>query len=341
MPSGKLTGSIGGAAQGASTGFMVGGPFGAAIGAGIGLFGGFLSGSAKDAQFKNQQAWAKYNANMQYQTDLFNIKNNYALSAVGAAATMAAASVNATTIKYNTEYNAAMIYSTTQYNQELAEVEMTRLWEDQDLDLEQLELFRLRERGGIVADQAASGTVIDDGTNKEVVISQTAQRAMDANIIRYGADRKAADISNQMARSSWEGQVAIQQTMYEGELNAWNIMSSAQIQAGATMGAAELTKFTDTYSAKQKKWATGVGIQNNVATFNRQNYSQMTSGLFSAAGSFAGSYFKNKPFGGGASLSAGSATRSTNFRYMGNNQATRLLPRNIARSGPGTSLVVQ
>ena len=83
-----------------------------------------------------------------------------------------------------------MIFATTSYNALLQEQELSRLWEDEGLALEQLGAERARERGGIIAEQGASGTVIGEGSNEDVIVSQMTQEAMDATVIQHGADRQ-------------------------------------------------------------------------------------------------------------------------------------------------------
>ena len=293
MTSARTSGVVSGAAQGAAAG-MVAGPWGAAAGAVIGGIGGYISGSSRDAQFKNQQAWSKYNANMQYATDRHNIETGLQIAGLNAAATMAAARSQASSIMQIAEYNSAMINATTNYNSLLMNRNLEQVWEAEELELEQLDLYRAREAGGILADQAASGTVINEGSNLDVMVSQETQRLMDAQVIMYNADNAAADIQNQMAQGRWQGAVAIQQTMYEGQVNANNTLNSAKAQAVSGLGSAMIQAEAQKYNAKQAHWAAGAGISQQKTEFGMQNQQAMTTGLFNAAAMGAQSNFGNK-----------------------------------------------
>ena len=298
--------AISGVAQGAATGAMIGGPWGAVAGGVIGGIGGLISGGAADDQMENQVAWAKYNAMMQLNTDLYNIDSQFDLALMNAGLVSGMAGIKNAAIQENAEYNAAIIYSTTIYNDALLEQELVRVWQDEDLELEQLEMFRARERGGIVADQAASGTVIAVGSNADVIISQRTQEAMDANIVMFNADRKAADIHNQRAQGNWQGQVAISHVLWDGEVQSYVNEANATIQSASIITGAKIKRRADTYTANQRSYMSGVGIDMSMAQFDMQNTQNMIGGLFNAASTYAvGTYARKLPITTGATTSTG------------------------------------
>lgn len=294
MANGASSQAISGAAQGAVSGAMIGGVPGAIAGGIIGGIGGLISGSSADAQQANQSAWARYNNDMQLGTDMYNINSRYNIAGLNAAMAVGQANVQNAAIDQSVAYDTAMIYGTTVYNNLLMEQELARVWQDEDLELEQLEDFRARERGGIIVDQAASGTVIDEGSNKEVVISQKAQEAMDANIVMFNADRAAADINNQMAQSRWQGQVSISQTIFNGEVQKFVNSANASIQATSIMAQAKIQKDADTYTANQRYYMGGVGIDMNNQQYTAQNTQNMIGGLFNAGATAATYGFASK-----------------------------------------------
>ena len=342
MGSARTSGAVTGAAAGAVSGMALGAAYGSivpvwgtVIGAAVGLVGGLISGGAADAAQKNQSAWAAYNANMQFKTDLYNIRSDAALNKFNIASTMAAARINSEAVLATADYNAAMTYATTSYNDTLMQQELDQIWQDEGLDLTQLEQFRMREKGNLVAEQAASGTTIGEGSNAAAVIDQTTQRAMDANVIMFNADRRAADISNKKAGGLWEGEVAINQLIWDGKMQAYSINSNAQIQAGSMAVGGALRKNAGIYTAKQQRSMSNAGIAMNTSQFKSQNTQNMVSGLFSAAASGASNYYKAKVPG---AKTVGTApkylSKSTPaYSNMNLSLATRF-------SSPGSSLAV-
>jgi hypothetical protein len=208
------------------------------------------------------------------------------------------------TISALTQYNVGLIGATTLYNQELQRQELDDLWSGMDLDLSQIETYRARERGGIVAEQAASGTVIGEGSNEDVVISQMAQEALDKAVIMHGADIEAAGIKNSMAQGAWQGIVAIQQSEYRGRLEMYKNTANGLLSANSGLVANSIQSEADTYTALQRMKTGDLNIQQSRNAFNLRNQQQLTASLFSAAGSAVGSYYAGKT--PGSSIATGS-----------------------------------
>ncbi len=297
MSSGAFSGFVSGAAQGAGMGAMFGGGAGALIGGAIGGLSGLFSGGANDAAMANQMAWAQYNASMKYGVDMQNINNRLGLSMFNAMMSMAAAKAQSQAQLNVAAYNARMIAATTQYNIALLDNELSLMWEAEDLDQLQLHMYRERERGSIVGAQAASGTVIGEGSNAVVIQDQMTQEALDSFVIRHNADIQASKIHNQMAQSAWEGRVAIQKTMWEGQVGAAVTMSNAKMQAMGTLVGAGLQAQSARWTAGQDFLNAGYRIQQAQYNYSRQNDNALVQGLFSAAGTVAEGYFADKlPF---------------------------------------------
>jgi len=294
MSSAGTKGAISSAASGAVAGFQIAGPWGAAAGGIIGGIGGLISGNSNASQHANSMAWADYNRQMQYGTDLYNIKSSLAIAGINAALSRQAGAHNANQIRKIASYNANVIDVTTNYNIELLDNELTQVWQDLDLDVTQIEMFRARERSSIVADQAASGTIVGQGGNADVVTAQMTQEAIDVEVVQFGADRQAASISNEIAQSRWQGQVAIQQTLWEGEMSAYSALYNSELQAKGSLAGAIIQADANMYSAKQTYMAGGNNINQATATFNNQNTQNMISGLFQAGASYATVSYANK-----------------------------------------------
>jgi len=307
MTSAASSGIISGAASGAATGAYFG-PIGAAAGGIIGGVAGWISGSSADAQFSNQLAWAEYNRQSEYNTTVRNIETSLAIAGLNAALSKQAASYNAGVVLDAAVYNAEMIAQTTAYNEELLDNELTRVWQNLDLDIQQIEMFRARERGNMVVDQAASGTTIGQDSNAIAIIDQQTQESMDVVVTEFGADRQAANINNQLAQGRWQGEVAIQQTMWEGQVQANSIIYNSNVQAQGALASAVLQADAGMYSAKQAFVTGGYNQQQAKSQFSSQQDQAMISGLFSAASTYgAGVYARKVP---GALTSAGKYTTS-------------------------------
>lgn len=339
MTDARTSSTVSGAAQGAAYGSMFG-PWGTAIGAGVGAIGGYIIGSGQDAQFENQQAWARYNLAARDKIAASNISNQLAISQMNAGLELASAAIQATAIKRNSEYNANIIYATTVYNSLLLNEELDRVWEDEELDLQQIENYRLRERGEIVANQAASGTVIGEGSNQDVVIDQSTQRALDATIVSHNADRKAANILNQRAQGYWQGQVAIDQTLWEGRTQAAVTVANAGMRAAGTLATANINAKAQDYSRRLALTQGTHDIMNATQTFSYQQNQNMISGLFSAAGTAASIYYKGKTPSTDTVASEGGAGTGAYLSPKWDGSTTYRAPWQTSNQ-PGTSLISQ
>jgi len=294
MTSASTSGAFSGAAQGAVTGAMIGGPAGAAIGGVAGGILGLFGGKAADRNQKIRREWMEYSKEIQYMTDMFNLDVQSAIAAFNAKSVMLSAKADATLAYKNATYNMGVIAATTQYNNALVQEELEDLWEDEELAQEQLALFAAREKGTIVANQAASGTVIGEGSNRDIVVGQMTQRALDSEIIKFGADRKAAVLANAQAKGTWEGQVAINQAMWEGEMAASRSMMQAATTAAGIGANAAMGRVAGEWNAEHNRLMADAGIAMDQANFNNQQTQNLVNGLFSAAGTGAQLYYFNK-----------------------------------------------
>ena len=307
MTSGRTSGAISGAASGALSGSAFG-PMGTGIGAVLGgLFGGY-SGAQTDASQENQAAWARYNSMLEYNTALYNINSRSELTELNVQSIFANTAIETSAIAANAQFNTKVIGMTTLYNHSLQKEELRRLWKSFDLDVLQLENFRARERGSIVADQAASGTVLAEGSNEDVVVSQMTQEALDKTVIQHNADVAAADINNAMARGLWEGEMAIHQNEWEGEVAIHQAMARGSVAAASQLVGNAIQTNADLYTAKQARQANNYNIQQSDYAYKARNSQSLATGLFNTAGAGISSYYGRKRFGSskaGTSLATG------------------------------------
>ena len=284
--SGELSGGLGAGASGAIAGLQVGGPWGALIGFGVGLVFGGAAGKRQDAMFANQQAWAEYGNELRYNAAIFNIRNQAILSTYNAYAAIQAAELSARQQEQMSYYNAGLIYATNQYNRKLLDQELDRIWQAEGLAIEQIVQFRARERGGLIAGQGASGTLIGEGSNKDVITSQMATEAFEKLIIRTGADRQVADIRNKKAQSSWQAEMAINTKIYEGQVGAYLARSNARIKASGILLGSFLKQAGDTYSATVARDLGLAQIGLNAEAYSVEQQNALVGRLLGAAGSY-------------------------------------------------------
>lgn len=126
------------------------------------------------------------------------------------------------------------------YNEELAKFEAKYSQERADIETEQLKRDVTRYIGTQRAIQGASGTVVDTGSNLDAVIATEKEAAIDAAIIRRGAQveqelalKRAKTLDKQGAAASTAGFINAGATLLSG-LSKWDFRKS------------ELTKTTQT-----------------------------------------------------------------------------------------------
>ncbi len=253
------------------------------------------SGASSSAQNKKQKGWNEYNANMQYGTDKANVSSQLALARVNANMAAQQSMIQQKAIKETTELNARIIAETALYNDALYEEELSMLWDSVGLDLAQMENQRAVERGSIVAQQGASGTVIGEGSNEDVIVHQQTQEAMDAFIVNHNADGQARKISNARAQSLYMGEMEIKKTLYEGSVNMSVAAANGQAQAQGALASANIAAVAGMYSANQRHIAgiQGAGMQSSMN--QQQINSGMASGMFGAVSQGAQDKYRYKP----------------------------------------------
>lgn len=291
--SGASSGFISGAAGGASVGSSWG-PWGAAVGGVVGSVLGGISGASNDEQFENQQSWINYNARSEYNISMDNIAARSMLTKFNVGNIMAGAEESAEISRAVAEYNVGMITATTDYNDSLLESDIADIWEEMELDLSQLAHQREVERGEIVATQAASGTVIGEGSNADVIVDQMTQEAMDAFIVRRGADSTVRDINNNRAKSMWEGTVAVQKAMWDGEMAAYTTLKNARTQSAGMVLEGAISATADTKSAQLALTSRLQGLSMNQDSYSLSNSQNMMSSLFGAAATAGDIAYRSK-----------------------------------------------
>lgn len=263
--------------------------------AAISAIGTAISGSSASSQNKNQRAWARYNADMKYQNDRRNTRSQMMLGIFNMWMAMKAGSMKAKITQAHTEYNASLIRKTMNYNDQLLAQEEEMLWESMGLDLKLLAKQRERERGHLVANIASSGTTLGVESNKDIIVEQRTQEALDAFVVKHNADVQAANIKNARAKNEWQGNMEIQKTIYNGEMSSFVTMENTRnsvmsmgmqtaISGKAAFDTANFALSSGMTGAEQRYGANDARISQN-----------FTNGMFSAAGTFAQGYARTVP----------------------------------------------
>lgn len=247
--------------------------------------------SQASSQNKGQLAWNRYNAQMQYKTDITNIASSSALARINAGAASAAGAVNARISLDTSRFNADMIHSTWQYNDKLIEEELSLMWDSIGLDLSLLENQRAVERGGILANQAASGVIMNQDSAQDVIVDQKTQEALDAFIIRHGGDIQASKINNARAQGKWQAEAQVAKTLWEGEMGAYAARANASIQSGAIMAGARVSAFANTLSANYRLESGMAGASMQSSQNQQAIGNNMMQGMFGAASQGVANYY--------------------------------------------------
>lgn len=310
---GASSGFLSGAASGASLGSSFG-PYGAAIGGVVGGIAGWFGGSYADESFENSADWAMYNATQEYSIDMTNLMSQTMLAQFNSYLVQQQAEIESQYSLDVAAWNIDIIEKTVAYNDELLEEELALMWEAADLDLTLLAQERAVERGEILADQAASGTVMNTGSNLDTIINQKTQEELEASIIMHNADIAAADINNARAQSQWEGDIAIQQAEWEGKMGSYIALSNAELTSAGIMAEAGMNVLTGMMSADYSLESSLYGISQAEDAYSSSNTQDLISGLFSAASTAAKTYYMDKDY---SSLSYTDSTESSSESSSG------------------------
>jgi len=260
----------------------------------ISAVGSITSYSSGKSQNERQLSYNAYNTVEGYKVSMANIDSAMTLGKMNAMMLMNAAELKTAANSKAIAFNADMIRATTAYNDLLYEEDLSRLWEDAGLDQQILHLERARERGAMEATQAASGTLMGQDSNADVIADQMTMEALDSFVIQRNADSKAKDILNARARSLWEGEMSIRKIMWEGELDNYVTTSNARSQAAGSMLETLITGQANQLSAKYQLQSGLISGQNTFAGNNTQLTNAFSSGMFGAVGQGIETYYRNE-----------------------------------------------
>lgn len=260
--------------------------------AAISAVSAIYSSSQASAGSAAQSRMNTFNAHMRHRVESRNIMLNMALGRMNSHMARMVGEAQAQAIEKTSAFNIDIIEEAHDYNDLLLEEEERLLWERTGLDLKLLAQQRRAERGQIVAAQGASGTVIGEGSNAQVVIDQKAQEALDRFIIEHGADIQAAKIQNARAQGEWQAEMQIKKIEWEAEMGATLTRFNANIQSLSTGASSILGAMGDSYSSQMSLRAGLYGADFQASAGSRAATSMLVTGLFSAASQAVSGYYQ-------------------------------------------------
>lgn len=264
-----------------------------AIPAVISAISSISQASSANAQNQNQAAWNRYNAQMGYNTEMASIAMQVALGLANAKMAAKEGEFRAAMILADSAFNQTIRRATTEYNDLLIEDEIRQTWDAAELDVNLLRMARAQERGEIEAQQSASGTVMGEGSNAEVLINQKTQEQLEAFIIMHQADRVVTDLQNTRAQNLWQGEVDLRKIIWEGKLNAMSALAGAGSQAAGMAGSALIGGLVNRISAENALNAGMHGAQVTYTSNKTQINNNLSQGLLSAAGRGVSAYYQS------------------------------------------------
>jgi hypothetical protein len=152
--------------------------------------------------------------------------------------------------------NAEMARATTFFNNSLLETEISKMLEEEGFSQTQLAKQFAAHKGEVIANQAASGTVIGEGSNADVVASDMAQFEMDKMVLSRNYTDKIGDVLNTMAMNAWEGELQARKFVYQAGIEAVSAVANGQMQAAGSMVQAGLAAGQTQVNSDISAWQT-------------------------------------------------------------------------------------
>jgi len=277
--------------------------------------------SSAREQNKNQQAWNRYNATMQYNTSMGNLGSQAKLAMLNANMAQAAAGMQRQLAQQQLElavgaagleddkiiYNNGILLGTNAYNNALLDAEIAEMWEAAELDIVHLENQRARERGEITV-KNFSGIELEGGSYEDVMVDSTTQQYLDTFVVEKGAADKQNAYYREIAKNNYNTGLLMQQGAWEGQLNKYNLLLGAQanylnaqagvastlLQGAANLAGSAMNIQAGAASAKSAYEAGMIGADFQYGSNEQQIKNNFTAGLFGSVGMGISAYYSQK-----------------------------------------------
>jgi len=246
------------------------------VGAGIAVagmaasaMGNAAAGRAKAQAYEdtavNAYNTAITNADNIRKTGEFNALSIGAAGRNNAMETMLAAGLSSTSLRNISRFNQQLQKATTEFNISLLADELPKLLDQANLQITQIWQEEARTEGAIRAFQAASGTVLDEGSNKDVIIDSRTEALMDAYIVGLQYQWNVEAVYDEIAKNAWDGQMAINKMAYEADVTSRNMVNQAALDAFTITSNATLNAFgtlNNAYAAANTETNRGISQYN-------------------------------------------------------------------------------
>lgn len=249
----------------------------------VGVASSVLGAFSASKSAKAQAQAAAYNAQVSFSTDITNLQLSSKINQMNIDTAFATSDFQNALAESAATFAADTIKLTALHDDLLYEEDIKSVWAQNNLDTELLEQQRLRERGQIVAQQAASGTVIGQGSNEDAVVDQMTQEAMDKFILRTGAHVKAAQITNQRVQSLWKAEQEVSRLAYQTNMDRIANKTTTLLKTGAMSTQSYLESIVGLENANAKFYTQSSGIASSSGSASSKISSDLFGGLFGAA----------------------------------------------------------
>jgi hypothetical protein len=254
------------------------------------LYGGISSANAARSEAQRAQQYAAYNSINSMAWGREQAMMTLMSAAYNSKLIKAQAAYNANLRSHAIEYNVKQMREVSAYNSLLSDAELESLYDSLELDTELARKQAKYNQGAELARQAASGTVMGEGSNAEVLTQMLADEEMQYMIMDANAENRALSIVNAQAQGEWETEMQINKMRYEGMLAGAGELYSAYANAGAQafqgFANAVAQERSGRNSGQSMLWQ---GMQ-TADRYNQQASTYLTNGIFGAGRSLASSY---------------------------------------------------
>ncbi|OQX05211.1 MAG: hypothetical protein BWK76_27790 [Desulfobulbaceae bacterium A2] len=269
--------------------------------------------------------YAQMNADSIFSASNINADAQMRMAEINAYGTMMAAQTNAKLSEQVATHNATLALLTSNYDAELMEQEKSLVWRQFKLDDKQMEMAFAQHRGTVEAVQSASGTVMNQDSNQDVIVDARTMHEMNVMAARHGADIQASKIENARSLRLWEGEVQARSIMFDARMNSIAGMANASIGSASSLAQGTINAAVTRYNGTVQAQQTLAGGSIESWQYASKSSIELSNGLYGSAGTMLQGSMQQ--WGGGTGSSS-LATGSHAVNYTTPNY-----------SSPGTTLV--
>ncbi len=244
-----------------------------------------------------RSAVLQYNADRQYETATFNSALIGSQARTDVLTQTMGAALSIKQLKEAANFNLQLQKEATTLQLAALADQLPQLLAQHDLSTEYLRQQTARSQGTIIAQQGASGVLISAGSSQQVITDLQSQAALEQSVLDYNLHIQQKSVFDAMAKSQWEGQMAIDALAFEANqtmtriknettFNAYSILQSAFNKQQATL--------FDAYQQRQSAYFDASSLLDSTyASLTSSTEKGIQAGVGQAF-SFASMYFGGK-----------------------------------------------